>query len=168
MEIHPPTHSHREAGGEGGEGDNTALRMSDLGGEESKEEEEEGRGGGRRETEVADTAAGQGDFEGRMQSLQNEVDALSARLEEEQLHYSVPLTKSRLQGHNAGFVPSRSWDQPLGQAVSLTRSRLQGQPAISPSSREALISKLEEVERESSAVSTHMDQLQASVKKVVY
>lgn len=159
LEIHPPSHSRGKnvSGGGGGEGEeereHTTLRMSDLGEDEGREGE--GRG------EVKNVTDGQNDFEGRIQSLQNEVDALTARLEQEQLHHVVPLTRSRLLRHNT-FTPSESRDPLLGDTALLTSSRLQEQTH----KREELVNTLEEVERESNAVSRHMDQLQYSVKKL--
>lgn len=158
LEIHPPRHLHRDAtergrgregggGDEGEDGEHTILRMSDL------------EGHGERETEKASDE--QDDFEGRIQSLQNEVDALTARFEEEQLHHSVPLTRSRLLRHNV-LNTSESRDAVLGNTASLMSPRLQEQTR----KREELVSRLEEMEKESSAISKHMAQLQDSIKKL--
>lgn len=124
------------------------LRMSDLEGHEGRGEEVE--------------ATDENDFEGRIQSLQNEVDALTAKFAEEQVHHSVPLTRSRLLRHNTLINPSDSRERGVGNATSLMSSRLQEQTR----KREELVSRLEEVEKESIAISKHMDQLQDSIKKL--
>lgn len=161
MEIHPPRHLHvhgegnvgkgeagrREGEQEGEEEEHTMLRMSDLEGHEGRDEAKK---------------AAENDFEERIQSLQNEVDALTAKFEEEQLPHTVPLTRSRLLRHNTLINPSESRERVLGNTASLTSSRLQEQTR----KREELVSRLEEVEKESVAISKHMDQLQNSIKKI--
>ena len=163
MEIHSPgraTEVHVGGGGDGageregdggGEREQTTLRMSDL---------EEERGSEDKEATDEQPA----DFESRIQSLQSEVDALTARLEEEQLNQSVPLTRSRLHRHdNQSASPEM---RALGRAASLMSSGLQGQASMIHG-REELLNRLAAVERESCAVSKHLDQLHNSVKKMV-
>lgn len=168
----------REGGqGEGEEGEEyTTLRMSDLSRDERKDEEEE-----------EDTNDDHANFESRIQSLQNEVDALTSRLEEEQqLHnqqthnqqHGIPLTKSRLERHNTA-THHHSTSSPemrvLGQVASLMSSQLQQQQQerleqeekVRRQRREELMNKLEEVERESCTVREHVDQLHSSFKKMV-
>lgn len=135
---------------EGEEEEHTMLRMSDLDGYEGRDDE------------VETKKAAENDFEERIQSLQNEVDALTAKFEEEQLHHSVPLTRSKLLRHNTLTNPSESRERVLGNTASLMSSRLQEQSR----KREELVSRLEEVEKESVAISKHMDQLQDSIKKI--
>ena len=179
LEIHPPRHLRvegtggregeggregtREGGrGGGGEGggkereEHTTLRMSDLMADKQREEEE-GEEGGNATNERTD-------FESRIQSLQNEVDALTSRLEEEQTHRSVPLTRSRLQAHDVSTPSELGAAGLLGNVASLMNPKLQGQ---STHTREELVNKLEEMERESSAICKNMDQLQDSVRKLV-
>lgn len=137
-----------EGGEQEGEEEHTMLRMSDLEGHEGRDDEVETK-------KIAEN-----DFEERIQSLQNEVDTLTAKFEEEQLHHSVPLTTSRLLRHNTLINPSESRER--GNTASLMSSRLQEQNR----KREELVSRLEEVEKESIAISKHMDQLQDSIKKI--
>ena len=171
LEIHPP--QHLQAGGE--EAEHTTLRMSDLGeGEaddkrgEKEREEEEGREG----VYVADEHA---DFESRIQSLQSEVDTLTARLEEEQQRQSrgVPLTRSSLRRHDNTTEDPRSSPEMrvLGQVASLMSSQLQRQQReeerVARQRRGELVRRLEEVERESCTVRDQVDQLHTSLKKLV-
>ena len=126
--------------------------MSDLDPDKAREEGEEG---------VEPSADGKADFGSRIQALQDEVDALTARLEEEKLHPGIPLTRSRLRRHEIASTPvqMRGHDR----SASLMSSRLQGQA----SGREELVRRLEEMEKESRVVSKHVDQLNNSVKKLV-
>ena len=157
----------REGGGDVGEreGEETTLRVSDL---------EGGEGGG--------TA----DFESKIQSLQNEVDVLTSRLEEEHLLNSqcrqqqaaIPLTRSSLDRHNNTTSSSLHPHPPpspemrvLGQVASLMSSQLhrhrEQEERERRRRREKLADKLAEVERESCAIREHVEQLHNSVKKMV-
>ena len=137
--------------------------MSDLGdgGEEEEEEEEVGR-----ETDE------HADFESRIQSLQSEVDTLSARLQEEQQR-SLPLTQSSLRRHNTEPQPAAPSPEMrvLGQVASLMNSQLQRQQReeerVARGKREELVRRLEEVEREGCTVGNHVEQLHTSLKKLV-
>ena len=141
--------------------------MSDLGegGEEGEKEEEEV------ECEADEHAT----FESRIQSLQSEVDTLTARLEEESQrhHQSLPLTQSSIRRHNeTGERPGASPEmRVLGQVASLMSSQLERQRREEERAvrqrKEELVRRLEEVEREGCAVRDHVDQLHASLKKLV-
>ena len=102
-----------------------------------EEGEEEEEGEGEGRESVT-AAPEQSGVEERIKSLQSEVDTLKAKMEEEQL-------------------------RPF---QSLMSSRLQGQAEISPV-RDQLLSKLTEVEMESSAVSKQVERVQDAVRRSV-
>ena len=138
--------------------------MSDLA-DRGEDREEEGEGAGCEPDEHAN-------FESRIQSLQSEVDTLTARLEEEQQrhHRSVPLTRSSLRRHDRTELASPEM-RVLGQVASLMSSQLQRQQReeerVGRRRREELVRQLEEVEREGCSIRDHVDQLHTSLKKLV-
>lgn len=123
-----------------------ALRMSDL---------ERGQNIGERNQRAALESDG---IEERLQSLQDEVDTLRTKVEEESFQNSLPLTSSRSQGYT-----------PRDQLppIPLMSSRLQGQAPISSlRADEELLSKMKEIKKKTSSVSKCAEKLQASVKKL--
>ena len=150
--------------------------MSDLDKAEEEEEEEEDDDQRREEGERV-AAEEHADFESRIQSLQSEVNTLTARLEEEQQrqqhNQSVPLTRSSLRRHDTTVQQPPSPEmRVLGQVASLMSSQLQRQQReeelAARQRRAELVRRLEEVERESGTVRDQVDQLHTSLKKLVH
>ena len=151
--------------------------MSDLDKAEEEEEEEEEDDDQRREEQERVAAEEHADFESRIQSLQSEVNTLTARLEEEQQrqqhNQSVPLTRSSIRRHDTTVQQPPSPEmRVLGQVASLMSSQLQRQQReeelAARQRRAELVRRLEEVERESGTVRDQVDQLHTSLKKLVY